>query len=193
MDEIEVVHRDDPERGVLQSFIAAQYARMYGARLEHFADHLVGLRHPAGGWAGALGYTLPGPDRLFIEQYLDRPVEDTIASNIGASIERDEIVEVGNLAAVSTGAARRLIVCMTGLLHELDRTWVVFTSTRALLNSFVRLGISTIVLARANPARLPDGGEGWGTYYATDPRVMTANIPLGFAHLSGRYAGKKSA
>ena len=30
---------------------------------------------------------------------------------------------------------------------------------------------------------LPDGGASWGTYYASDPHVMTANIPLGFRHL----------
>lgn len=188
MEAVDVLSRDDPERTALQRFIAARYARMYGARVTHFADHLVGLRSAAGGWAAGLGFTLPGAGRLFVEQYLDLPAQDAIASVLGAPVHRDQVVEVGNLAAASAGAARELIVYMTGLLRELERTWVVFTSTRTLLNSFMRLGIATIELARADPARLADGGASWGTYYATDPRVMTANIPLGFAHLGSTRA-----
>ena len=72
---------------------------------------------------------------------------------------------------------------MTALLNQVERTWVVFTSTRSLLNSFTRLEIPTIVLARADATRLPDRGTRWGSYYDTDPHVMTANIPLGFVHL----------
>ena len=188
MGRVEVVDPRSAERPGLQHFIAAQYARIYGARITHFAEHLVGLRHPAGGWAAGLGYTLPGAEPLFIEQYLERSIEDTIASMLGVPVYRGQVVEVGNLAATSTGAARELIVYMTRMLHGLGRSWVVFTSTRALLNSFARLGIATISLARADPARLSDGGESWGTYYATDPHVMTASIPLGFAHLRFRQA-----
>jgi len=185
---LELLNPDNAERPGLQRFIAAQYERMYGARIAHFAEHLVGMRNPAGGWAAGLGYTLPGAERLFIEQYLERSIEDTIASMLGVPVHRDQIVEAGNLAATSAGAARELIVHMTAMLHGLGRTWVVFTSTRALLNSFRRLGISTISLARADPACLPDRGESWGGYYATDPHIMTANIPLGVAHLRSTQA-----
>jgi hypothetical protein len=77
---------------------------------------------------------------------------------------------------------------MTALLNELACTWVVFTSTRLLLNSFARLNIDTIALAQADPGRLPDRGESWGRYYATNPRVIAANIPLHFTRLCPLYA-----
>jgi hypothetical protein len=179
----QVLHPDHPDRVGLQRFIAERYAANYGARIGHYAELLVGLRDVEGAWAAGLGYTLAGRDRLFVEQYLDQPVEDAISSKLDVLVGRDQIVEVGNLAASGAGAARRLIVHMTGLLHELGRTWVVFTSTRALLNSFTRLKIATVAVARADPSRLPDGGESWGSYYETDPQVVTANIPLGFIHL----------
>jgi hypothetical protein len=98
---------------------------------------------------------------------------------------REDIVEVGNLVAAGSGAARRVIVHMTGLLHDLGRSWVVLTLTKSLLNSFVRLGIEPIPLASADPARLPDKGESWGTYYSCEPCVMAASIPLGFKRLLG--------
>jgi hypothetical protein len=185
---MEILKRGHADRAGLEAFIAASYARTYGASIAHYAEHLVGLRDVEGTWQAGLGYTLAGHQRLFIEQYLDEPVEDAIGSILSVPIERDQIVEVGNLAASAAGAARQVIVGMTRLLHELGRTWVVFTSTRGLFNSFARVGIAPIPLASADPSRLPDGGKSWGSYYATNPRVMTANIPLGFIHLHAKCA-----
>ena len=190
---MDILWRGDADRASLESFIAHSYVRAYGARITHYADQLVGLRGTDGTWLAGLGYTFAGSERLFIEQYLDEPVEEAIGSMLSVRVEREKIVEVGNLAASASGAARRLIVYMTRLLHELHRTWVVFTSTRALLNSFARLEIATIPLGTADPSRLPDGGASWGSYYATGPQVMTANIPLGFIHLDCRHAAMQSA
>ena len=181
--ELRILRPDHPARAGLQRFIADGFARVYGARITHFAEHLIGLPDARGGWSAAAGYTLAAKSRLFVEQYLNRPAEEEIGACLGVAIERSQIVEVGNFAACTPGAARRVIARMTVLLHGLNRSWVVFTSTRSLLNSFVRLGIAPIVLARADPMRLPDAGENWGTYYATEPQVMTANIPLGLIHL----------
>lgn len=161
---------------------------MYGARVDHFAQRLVGLRRPNGPWLAGVGYTLAGSEPLFIEHYLDQPVETEIEAKLGTAVRREQIVEVGNLAALQAGAGRRVIICMTALLNQLERTWVVFTSTRSLLNSFTHLEIPTIVLATADPLRLPDRGQNWGTYYDTHPQVMTASIPLGFLHLASKRA-----
>jgi hypothetical protein len=180
---LSTVGRHDCARSSLERFIAERYAGVYGAHIDHFAEHLVGLRDAARGWSAAVGYTLAGASPLFLEQYLDQPIEAAIEQALGEALARNQIVEVGNLAACTPGAARRVIRSMTALLHRMERTWVVFTSTRSLLNSFARLGIEPIVLAPANPARLPDGGRSWGTYYETEPHVMTANIPLGLIHL----------
>jgi hypothetical protein len=179
----EILSREHPQRSALERFIAHSYARIYSASVTHYAEELVGMRRPDGDWDAGDGYTIAKSDPLFIEHYLDQPVEAVISDALGARVQRSQVVEVGNLAAPGSGAARRLIVHMTRLLYALDRTWVVFTSTRALLNSFNRLGIATIGLGRADPARLQDGGASWGSYYETDPQVVTANIPLGFMHL----------
>ena len=178
-----VLGRDDARRAALERFIAQAYARCYGARVTHYADHLVGLERSGQGWIGAVGYTMAEAGPLFIEHYLDRPVEDEIAMRTGTAVCREQIAEAGNLAAPRSGASRRVIVYMTRRLHDLGRTWVVFTGTRSLLNSFQRLGIETAVLARAEPSRIPDAGATWGSYYATGPQVVAANIPAGFAHL----------
>jgi len=181
---LHVLDARHPERAGLEHFIADTYANAYGAHVTHFAQTLVGIKHPAGGWAAGVGYTFGEHDEaLFLEHYLDRPIEAEIGARLGVPVDRAQVVEVGNLAAGSPGAARRLIRAMTALLHRRGRTWVAFTATRALFNSFARLELAPIELARADPARLPDGGRSWGSYYANGPCVMAGSIPLGFIHL----------
>jgi hypothetical protein len=191
--EFQLVARGHAERVHLERFIADRYASTYGARVSHFAEHLVGYRNERVEWVAALGYTRAGSARLFAEQYLDARVEEAIGARAGLRVRREQVVEVGNLAATNTGAARRIILSMTAWLHELACAWVVFTSTRLLLNSFSRLNIDMIRLAEAAPSRLPDGGASWGRYYETHPHVMTANIPLHFARLYREDAGSTGA
>jgi hypothetical protein len=184
---VSIISNEDPDRHSLQRFIADIYMRDYGARIEHFAEKLIGMRRCSGAWVAGCGYTLAGDNRLFIEQYLDHTVENAIAKRVGIHVRRDEVVEVGNLAAFCAGYARRVIVYTTALLNQLHRTWVVFTATRSLLNSFARLRIEPIFLAQANPSRLVDRGAHWGSYYDTCPQVVAANIPQGFVHLFSQH------
>ena len=121
-----------------------------------------------------------GEGRLFLEHYLDGPVETEIGARTGRPVARGSIVEVGNLASTDAGAARALIVAMTHQLHCQGLVWVTFTATRALLNSFARLRLAPSVLADADPARLGQAQGAWGSYYATHPQVMFGNI--GFGH-----------
>jgi len=88
-------------------------------------------------------------------------------------------VEVGNLAAASAGMARALIPQLARHLHRLGYRWVAFTATRALRNSFHRLGLRPLPIAPADPSRLQDGGASWGSYYSQEPQVMAGRIALG--------------
>lgn len=181
MEWIGLQHR---ERTDLQDFIADAFFKMYGAEVRHFCDTLVGCRNSNGQWVAALGFSLARDGTTFLEQYLDAPLESAIASRTGSLIARHQIAEVGNLATVHAGAARELIVCMTHYLHRQGLAWVAFTATRSLLNSFSRLRLDPVVLADADPRRLPDAGKSWGSYYATKPQVMFGDIRSGYAQLA---------
>ena len=121
---------------------------------------------------------------LFLERYLSSPAEQVIAEQqVGPAPQRRELVEVGNLAAGSPGAARLLIVALTDLLVALGYRWVTFTGTLALLNSFQRLGLTPIALGPANPQCLGDEQADWGTYYDNQPQVMAGDIYAGHQRL----------
>jgi hypothetical protein len=179
----EQFQRGQPGREELEAFIAATFRKTYGAEVRHFCDVLLGCRDSHGQWIAALGYTLASANSTFLEQYLDEPVESALAAKLNKHVDRREIVEVGNLASTHAGAARALIVSTTRLLHDLGLRWVAFTATVSLLNSFTRLRLQPQVLASADPMRLPDCGNHWGSYYDTQPKVMFGDIRYGYVHL----------
>ncbi len=181
LDRIDPLH---PDRGAIEAFIAGCFQRNHGATPTQYCDRLMGWRNAAGSWAGAVGYAPLVRNTAFLEHYLDQPLEQVLAARLGRPVSRDAIVEAGNLAALDAGGARILIGCLTRHLDALGYTWVALTGTRALLNSFARLGIPMETLAAADPARLPDGGKGWGNYYDTCPQVAFTDI----AHAARRLA-----
>lgn len=181
---IERVDTFHAERAGLEEFIAATFFDMYGAQVNHFCDHLLGCRDEDGRWVAALGFHFARDGAAFLEHYLNAPLEHEIASRTGTAVSREQIVEVGNLAAGHAGAARTLIACMTEYLYHEGMIWVAFTATRGLLNSFTRLRLKPTVIVDADPARLPDAGKNWGSYYSTNPQVMFGDIRSGYAQLA---------
>lgn len=182
LERVDAQHRAREE---VQRFICQRFRRQYGARVTHFMPQLMAERNDRLQWQAAVGYAPAETHELFLEQYLDVPVEVALARAFDVEVARDEVVEVGNLAADSPGAARRVIHQVTRHLHHAGFRWVVFTATRELANSFHRLRLIPTELAIADPARLPDGGTRWGSYYAHDPRVMGGNIAWGYQRLPG--------
>jgi hypothetical protein len=163
------------ERSSLERFIAERFRLVYGARVAHFCAELVGVRSADGCWQAGAGYTGADSGELYLEHYLDTPVEAALARAAGRPVERKRVAEVGNLAAFP-GMGRALIPALGRHLYALGFRWVAFTGTRELGNALRRLRLEPLVLAPATPVRLPDGGAAWGTYYAHHPSVMGGPI-----------------
>lgn len=172
------------KRAELQQFIAGMFFKMHGAEIRHFSDTLLGCRGEEGHWIAALGFSIAADRTTFLEQYLDVPIESAIATRLAIPVKRHQIVEVGNLTALHAGAARELISSMTRHLYQQGFSWVAFTATQGLLNSFTRLRLQPVVLCKADPQRLPDKGKSWGNYYDTNPQVMFGDIRSGYAQLA---------
>jgi hypothetical protein len=157
-------------RAELERFIGERFRSAYGATAGHFCAHLLGMRDAAGAWQAAAGYTPAAAGALYLEHYLDRPVELELA------VPRERIVEVGNLASAARGFGGRFLPALRRYLLDLDYRWVVFTATREVRGILRHLAFETRALGPASPERLPDRGAGWGTYYAHDPSVMAGTI-----------------
>jgi hypothetical protein len=173
---LEIVTEPGSARTSLERFIGARFAAAYDAQVTHFGRHLVGLRDPSRRWRASAGYTAARDGPLFLESYLTESIELALARACPGPVERDRIVEVGNLAATSAGGGRELMAETVSHLHDAGYAWVVFTATRELRNLFSRLRVPLQSIALADPARLADRGASWGRYYAHDPHVMAVAL-----------------
>lgn len=178
---LHLVPADAARRAAVQDFIRERFAAHYQASVRHFMPCLFGLEADDGSLHGAVGCRSAATQPLFLEHYLDEPIEDRIATRAGTTVDRADVVEVGNLAARGAGLSRLLIVALTRLLATEGVRWAGFTGTPALINSFRRLGIVLHGLAPADPRRLGVDREQWraewGTYYDAGPQVMVAEVP----------------
>lgn len=160
----------DPQRELLEVYIRNRYTTVYGARLKGLMPTLLGLVNERGEVEGAAGIRLAAWEPLFLEHYLKAPIDHLLAKQAG-EVDREGLVEVGNFCGSNPGEARSLVVALTALLDAAGLEWSLFTATRGLRNTFLRLRAPLIDLGPARPERLPDQGSGWGTYYKTDPRL----------------------
>lgn len=173
-------------RGEVEAFIGNVFARHYGARVSSFAPNLM-LLEQQGRLVAATGWRSASSEALFLERYLDSPIELAMAQLADQSVERERIVEVGNLAAEKSGGSLHVILALASHLDRLGYEWVVFTATRELVGIFSRLGLPLLALAKADPARLGDEAMAWGSYYATEPIIVAGRIRLALERL-GRTA-----
>jgi len=168
-------------------FIRDGFEKAYGARIDVTLPALMALNHD-GALAAACGLNRAEANRLFLEVYLDVPIERLLTERCGTRVARGSIIEVGNLTVARAGYARQLISHLTDHLHHRSTAdWVVFSAVPQLRNNFVRLGIPLLALAPADPARLaPAQRVCWGTYYAGSPQVTAVKVAAAHAALLGR-------
>ena len=183
---IDLIPPDHEDRRSVERFVHERFLRRYQADIRHFMPYLLRIRRDGSGdWIAVAGARPAGDGApLFLEQYLDVPIERAISERIGASVDRSEIVEIGNLAESENGGARHAITALTGLLYGAGFVWVAFTAVRLLLNAFSRLELQPTVLAMADPARLSTAQRlEWGSYYDNSPQVVCGRIDHGFQAL----------
>jgi hypothetical protein len=174
---------NDALRATFEAFIQQRFRKAHGADIRHFMPELFGMHNAEGQLCAVAGVRRAHLEPLFLERYLDEPIESLISAAAEHSVDRNAIVEVGNLAASDTGSARLSIIAITYLLAMSGLEWVTFTGSIGLVNSFHRLGLEPVTLCAADPDRLGDERQHWGSYYESKPWVHFGNIRAGFVHL----------
>jgi hypothetical protein len=172
------------QRLAAEQFVSSCFKQHYGAEIRHFMPLLMSLSDQHNELKAVLGFRYAGQDSLFIENYLDLPAEQILATKLKRPVDRSRLVEVGNLAVNMAGGGRWLITALTAYLSVTGCEWALFTIGPVLHNAFSRLGLQLIDLAPARRESLPLGKQAhWGSYYEQKPRVMAGNIAQGYAVL----------
>lgn len=179
---VDLAERGSPPWSEAAALVRDCFIRHYGAAAEVSTPFLLTLRNGEGEPLATMGIRPALGHRLFLENYLDEPIESFVtlgAVSPGLSpvpAGRRDIVEVGHLAALRRGAGRPLFVAAALLFREWSFRWVALTGTREVRSVFRRLGIAAEPIAAADPDRVPGGERVWGTYYSHAPKVMVANV-----------------
>ena len=129
----------------------------------------------------AVGYRIANEKRLFLEQYLDKPIEHYLSDlddqNPKKPLNRKHIVEIGNLAATKHGACRDLFQLLTQYFRRSDYQWIVFTGTRTVRVVLKRMGFKAFMIAPASINDIETSKQkSWGNYYDQEPMVMAMPI-----------------
>lgn len=176
--------REPARRPTWKRFIHQVFERAYAADVKSYYPCLYGISDARGDTMAVAGVRAGAGQRLFAEQYLDQPVEQMLSARLHTLVDRDGLVEVGNLAPAGPGQARWLIMTVTALLHHAGYRHVVFTAVPALYNAFRRMGLQPVALGRADPVRLgPGSRDDWGAYYRMEPMVYGGDIAHGYQHI----------
>lgn len=176
---IQLYPQQHRSREVVEGFIHDTFKQAYGAEISHFLPQLMAVQRGEKTEA-ALGLChADDHSPLFLECYLDTPLEQLLAEQFQRPISRQRIVEVGNLAAAPPGAARYLFMALNAYLLGAGAEWAVFTAVPRVINSFAKLGIQLQPIAEATIERLPEPQGVWGSYYDSQPQVVVGNVAYG--------------
>jgi hypothetical protein len=179
--ELKLLNIHDDERVYAEAFVQQVFYSAYQARLDSFYPLLLSISAdtstPApnsADYAAVAGVRPAGGEQLFLENYLELPIEQL------TGVRREQIIEIGNLAPASAGQARWLITTLNAFMLGAGFTHVVFTAVPKLKNAFSRMGLPLTQLAEADGDCLPAEEKAkWGNYYEAKPKVFVGDLRVG--------------
>ena len=187
------------EQNDISEFIRESYSQFYHASLPRCMPWLLGMFDANGELKAACGVQPASMGKIYLEHYLDVPVEVVLSARLSHPVSRDSIVEIGNFAASDGASARIMFAALCLLLNQYCYSWIVFTGTKKIRNTFFRLNLQPVTLMPADSTRLGEAAREWGSYYEHDPQIMAGELHGGQTTLSqtslllGMFADPPSA
>ncbi|MDP1658276.1 MAG: thermostable hemolysin [Methylotenera sp.] len=163
---------ESADRQELEDFVRTIFRRAHKAEISHFMPKLLSVRDAKGSLLAVCGLRHADQEKLFLEAYLDAPIEALLSQRNHTAIDRESVLEVGNLAVADPVNVRSLLASISMYLHSTHSEWAVFTGISVLRNSLIKLNMSLQLLGEANIDRIPEQERAaWGTYYNERPQV----------------------
>lgn len=164
------------ERRRVERFIEQHFRTVYGAEITRHYPSLISVHDAEDTILAALGFRYAKEGPLFLEHYLDAPIEAMLSEAYGQDMPRGIIAETGNLVSSGQGASIFLFTALNAYLAKQGVQMNTVTATGFLSRYFRKLGFEEVVLAKADQSRLSDGGKSWGSYYQQNPKVVAGRI-----------------
>ena len=182
--QLRVWKQGDPGRTKAEAFIRDCFQDSYAADVQSFMPYLLGVMDDDDKISAVIGFRPASNEDLFLENYLDDPAEQALSEACGSRIQRQQIVEVGNLASSDGESFRILMIGLVTLLDRLPGTnWIMCTVGDRLFRLLRRSRFFPLVLEQANQQRLSPQQGNWGSYYQHARKVVAGNVSYGLREL----------
>lgn len=176
--EVQLCDHESLLRTSSEKFVQDIFSRVYEAQISSFYPQLITIIRQDNSFAAVAGVRAAETEELFLEHYLDSPIEQILLT------PRRNIIEIGNLAPSDAGQARWLIVTLNTFMVSAGFTHVVFTAVPRLRNAFRRMGLPLTELADATADHLSEQErQDWGHYYDDNPVVCVGDLRVGESSL----------
>lgn len=176
--DMDVISLEDNNRIDVENFIKKGFSKTYNADITITMPWLLTVKDAK--YKAALGIR-SATSTLFIEQYIDEPIEKAIAkslsqTNKNAVISRREIAEIGHLYSNGKRFTLPLLLVTAVSLFCNDYKHMVFSGTEHVLNLIEKMGVNCSFIAEAKEEKLNISLDNWGTYYSTQPQVVCISL-----------------
>lgn len=174
---VAIIDQTHPARAAAEALVEERFRAAYGASIRRHYRVIAGLMSPDGQPNAVAGVRLAEEEPLFLERYLDDPVEQALARAFGRPVVREQVVEIGGFAADGAEPALALFTGLSAWLAGAgERRFAVATARPELQRLLGRAGFGLRTLGEADPARLGDEAAEWGSYYDAAPMVFAGEI-----------------
>jgi hypothetical protein len=164
---------DSADRNEIERFIIDTLHHTYGADIKRFKPYLMSLRDQDNKLIAVCGLHSAATERLFLESFLDKPIEALLSEHTGTPVKRGDIVEIDNFSVEELGMTRHLVTAINDQLYFTAKQWAVLTATPALRDVFIELGIHPEILADTDINLLSSEDRiAWGNYFEQKPLIM---------------------
>jgi hypothetical protein len=150
--------------------VKEKFRRSYSASVEPNPQYFAVTQDPSDRILACAGITFADHRTLFSEQYLAQPIEVILSQRLEKTIDRSNIVEIGNLISHHLTAGMILVNMIPLLSWCMGGYYLLCTVTPRVRQMMESCQIDFEPLLTADPARLgEEGGKNWGTYYSKLP------------------------
>jgi len=164
---------DSADRDEIERFIIDTLHHTYGADVKRFKPYLMSLRDHENKLIAVCGLHSAATEKLFLESFLDKPIESLLTAHTGTPVKRADIVEIDNFSVAEMCMSHHLVTAINDQLYFTAKQWAVLTATPILFEVFVKFGIQPEIIADADIRLLnPEDRRAWGSYFEQKPQIM---------------------
>ncbi|MEH6559810.1 MAG: thermostable hemolysin [Marinobacter sp.] len=146
-----------------------KYNSAYNASIDPAPQYYVVVQNAKDRILACAGITFGEEGGLFSEQYLDKPIEAILRARLGKELERSNIAEIGSLTSHHATAGMILVNMIPMLAWCMGAHYLLCTVTPQVIRMMEGCQIAFEPLEQADPDRLTEAKELWGSYYDRVP------------------------